>query len=280
LQNLPEVKGTLYIVATPIGNLEDITLRALRILKEADVIAAEDTRHTKKLLNFYNITKPLVSYWGPKEKTKAEDIIKLLSQGKTVALVTDAGTPGISDPGSEVVKKAAELGYVVVSIPGPSAFAAAISVSGFKGEFYLVGFLPSNTSHRKGKLEELKYIKSNLVVYESPHRLLQTLVDMIEILGNREAVLCHELTKFHESILRGRLKEIYNRVSGGSVQGEYVIIIKYEQPQEINVSELVKEVFSLMKQGMKRKEAVKRIASQYGISQRQLYEETLKEIAK
>ncbi|RME66178.1 MAG: 16S rRNA (cytidine(1402)-2'-O)-methyltransferase, partial [Nitrospirae bacterium] len=222
------MKGVLYIVSTPIGNLEDITLRALRVLREVDLIAAEDTRHTKKLLTHYEISKPMISYWGPKEKTKAEEVLSHLNQGKSVALVTDSGTPGISDPGTEVVQRATEEGHSVVVVPGASALTAAVSVSGFKGDFYFAGFLPSNRSHRRKKLQELKFIKANLVVYESPHRLLQSLEDMIDILGPREAVLCHELTKFHESILRGSLREIHDNLLEGTIQGEYVLMIKYD----------------------------------------------------
>lgn len=271
------MKGLLYIVATPIGNLEDITLRALRVLKEVDLIAAEDTRHTKKLLTHYNISKPMVSYWGPKEKTRAEEVLSHLEQGRAVALVTDAGTPGISDPGTEIVQRAAEKGHTVVAVPGPSALAAAISVSGFKGDFYFAGFLPSNPSHRRKKLDELKFVKANLVIYESPHRILQSLEDMIDVLGSRHAVLCHELTKFHESIIRGTLEEIYNKLIEGPVQGEYVLIIKYEASETIDIKEATREALKLMKQGLRRKDAVKRIAAQYGISQRELYEHTLKE---
>ncbi len=268
-------------MATPIGNLEDITLRALRVLKEVDLIAAEDTRHTKKLLTHYEISKPLISYWGPKEKTKAQEVLKHLNQGKTVALVTDSGTPGISDPGSEVIQRASEEGHSVIVVPGPSALTAAISVSGFKGDFYFAGFLPSNASHRRQKLERLKFVQANLLLYESPHRLVQSLEDMIEVFGpDRHAVLCHELTKFHETILRDTLEGIYEQVLQGPIQGEYVIVIRYEQPETMDLKEATKEALALMRQGLKRKEAVKRIASQYGLSQRQLYEETLKEEGK
>ncbi|RMG67045.1 MAG: 16S rRNA (cytidine(1402)-2'-O)-methyltransferase, partial [Nitrospirae bacterium] len=165
-------KGTLYIVATPIGNLEDITLRALRVLKEVDLIAAEDTRHTRKLLSHFDISKPLISYWGAKEKTKAEDVLKHLNAGKSVALVTDAGTPGISDPGEVVIKRAIEEDVPIVPVPGVSALVTALSVSGLPArEFLFLGFLSANRNARRKKLRELEFEPRTMVLYESPHRI-------------------------------------------------------------------------------------------------------------
>jgi 16S rRNA (cytidine1402-2'-O)-methyltransferase len=272
------VRGILYIVSTPIGNLEDITLRALRVLKEVDLIAAEDTRHTQKLLTHYSISKPLISYWGAKEKVKAEEVLRHLAEGKSVALVTDAGTPGISDPGVQVVKRATEEGFEVIPIPGPSAVTAALSVSGLSGEFLFIGFLPPKRTQRVKKLEELKYERRTLVFYEAPHRLLDTLADMLDVFGNRYTVLCHELTKLNESIYRGDLKDVYESLLEEPIAGEYVLVIEGRVDSTEAESDAVQEVLKLMRQGMRRKDAVKKIARQYGMSQKSLYDQTLKEV--
>jgi len=269
------MKGILYIVATPIGNLEDITLRALRILKEVDIIAAEDTRHTKKLLTYYDITKPIISYWGAKEKVKAEEVLRNLKEGKTVALVTDSGTPGISDPGAVVIKKTVKEGFEVITVPGVSAVTAAISISGFSGEFVFIGFLPPKQPQRLKKLQELKYEKRTLVFYEAPHRLIVTIEDILKVFGNRDSVICHELTKINESVYRGNIKDIFDILKKETIAGEYVLIIKGKEETTKELSDAVEEVFTLMRQGMRRKEAVKKIASQYGISQKHLYDKTL-----
>lgn len=272
------MRGILYIVSTPIGNLEDITLRALRVLKEVDLIAAEDTRHTQKLLTHYSISKPLISYWGAKEKVKAEEVLRHLAEGKSVALVTDAGTPGISDPGVQVVKRATEEGFEVIPIPGPSAVTAALSVSGLSGEFLFIGFLPPKRTQRVKKLEELKYERRTLVFYEAPHRLLDTLADMLDVFGNRYTVLCHELTKLNESIYRGDLKDVYESLLEEPIAGEYVLVIEGRVDSTEAESDAVQEVLKLMRQGMRRKDAVKKIARQYGMSQKSLYDQTLKEV--
>jgi 16S rRNA (cytidine1402-2'-O)-methyltransferase len=272
------VRGILYIVSTPIGNLEDITLRALRVLKEVDLIAAEDTRHTQKLLTHYSISKPLISYWGAKEKVKAEEVLRHLAEGKSVALVTDAGTPGISDPGVQVVKRATEEGFEVIPIPGPSAVTAALSVSGLSGEFLFIGFLPPKRTQRIKKLEELKYERRILLFYEAPHRLLDTLADMLDVFGNRYTVLCHELTKLNESIYRGDLKDVYESLLEEPIAGEYVLVIEGRVDSTEAESDAVQEVLKLMRQGMRRKDAVKKIARQYGISQKSLYDQSLKEV--
>src|SRR5512135_564512 len=199
-------KGTLFIVSTPIGNLEDITFRALRILKEVDVIAAEDTRHTLKLLNHFGIAKPLISYWGEKERAKAEEVIGRLIAGLSVALISDAGTPGISDPGSVLIKRAIEENIDIIPIPGPSAHTAALSVSGLPTEeFTFLGFMPSKSGQRQKRLHELKHESRTLIFYEAPHRLLQALEDIREILGERRIALAKEITKIHEEVLRGTL---------------------------------------------------------------------------
>jgi len=271
-------KGMLYIVATPIGNLEDITLRAVRTLKEADLVAAEDTRHSLKLLNHLGIKKPMVSYWGEKEKVKAEEAMKRLRAGQTVALVSDAGTPGISDPGAVLVRMALEEGIDVVPIPGPSAFVAALSVSGLSTEeFTFIGFLPSKIGARQRKLGELELDERTLVFYESPHRVIDTLIDMEKVFGkDRKAALFKEITKMHETAYRGSLSEILDALEEANLSGEYVVIVGgHERSGEISMDEALEEVLKLMKKGLGRKEATKTVADQYGIKKRDLYEGSL-----
>lgn len=270
------MKGSLYIVSTPIGNLEDITLRALRILKEVDVIAAEDTRHSLKLLNHYGISKPLISYWGEKEKIKAEEVINRLCSGQSVALISDAGTPGISDPGSILIEKAIEKDIAVISVPGPSALIAAVSISGLGlKEFIFIGFLPSQKNHRQKKLEELAIGKRTLVFYEAPHRILETVADMKEIFGERKAALIKEITKFHEEVIRGSLSHVAEVLAGRTIAGEYVIVVEGRVGEHISLDEALKEVKALMKEGKRRKEAVKLISEQYGLSKNELYDRSL-----
>ncbi|MDA8104304.1 MAG: 16S rRNA (cytidine(1402)-2'-O)-methyltransferase [Nitrospiraceae bacterium] len=272
------MKGTLYIVSTPIGNLEDITLRALRILKEVDLIAAEDTRHTLKLLSHYGISKPLISYWGEKEKVKAQEVIKRLFAGQSVALVSDAGTPGISDPGSVVIRRALAEGIPVVPIPGPSAFIVALALSGFSTEeFVFSGFLPARSSQRKKGLMELALEKRTIVFYESPHRLLESLADAAEVFGARRAAVVREITKIHEEVTRGTMTELYARLRETKVMGEYVVVIEGRQEGEgmQREEDALGEIAALMKKGLGRKEAVKRIAEQYGLSKKELYDRSL-----
>lgn len=272
------LKGTLYLVSTPIGNLEDITLRALRVLKEADVIAAEDTRHSLKLLNHFGISKPMVSYWGEKEKTKAEEVLKRLQGGASVALVSDAGTPGISDPGAVLVGRALEEGVEVVPVPGPSALVAALSISGLSTEeFTYIGFLPSKRGQRQRKLGDLSLEPRTLVFFESPHRVVDTLIDMEKMLGNRKTALVKELTKIYEEVYRGGLSDILDTLEEATIAGEYVIIVEGKQKGEMSLDEAVDEVRALMKKGLGRKEAVRTVASEYGISKKELYERSLKE---
>jgi len=270
--------GTLYIVSTPIGNLEDITLRALRILKGVDLIAAEDTRHTLKLLSHYGISKPLISYWGEKEKVKAEEVMKRLSAGQSVALVSDAGTPGISDPGSVVIRRALAEGIPVVPVPGPSAFIAALALSGFSTEeFVFSGFLPARSTQRKKVLMELALEKRTIVLYESPHRLLESLADMAEMFGARRAAVVREITKIHEEVIRGTMTELYASLRDTKVMGEYVVVIEGRQEGEgmRREEDALGEIAALMKKGLGRKEAVKRIAEQYGLSKKELYDHSL-----
>jgi 16S rRNA (cytidine1402-2'-O)-methyltransferase len=271
------VKGALYIVSTPIGNLEDITLRALRILKEVDLIAAEDTRHSLKLLNHYGITKPLISYWGEKEKVRSDEVIQRLNSGKSVALISDAGTPGISDPGNVLIRKAIEEGIDVVPIPGPSAFVSALSISGFSTEeFVFIGFLPAKPSQRTKVLKELSFEKRTLVIYEAPHRIQETAGDISEIFGMRRAVIVKELTKLYEEIFRGDISEIAGRLEDSKIAGEYVIVIEGRQDEKShNIDDAMREIKLLMKRGLGRKEAVRQIAEEYGLSKKELYDKSL-----
>ena len=220
------IKGTLYIVSTPIGNREDITLRALRILKEADLIAAEDTRHTGLLLRHFGIQTPLTSYFEGNESRKKEFILSKLRQGERVALVSDAGTPGISDPGFRLIQTAAENRIAVVPVPGPSAVIAALSVSGLPTDAFLFkGFLPHKSKKRKDWLKQLEGVRETLIFYESPHRLSETLNDIFEILGDREMVLTRELTKIYEEVLRGKVSEIQTQIGDRKLKGEITLVI-------------------------------------------------------
>jgi 16S rRNA (cytidine1402-2'-O)-methyltransferase len=271
------VKGTLYIVATPIGNLEDITLRALRVLKSVDIIAAEDTRHSLKLLNHYGISKPMISYWKEKEKVRSDEIIENLKSGQSIALITDAGTPGISDPGAVIIRKAIEEDIRIVAIPGPSAFVAALSLSGLStDEFVFVGFLTSKWRQRQKILKDLSLEPRTIIFYEAPHRILETLMDMKEIFKERKTVLVKEITKIHEEILRGSVSEIIKELENTKISGEYVIIIERRRDDEKIINEdILSEVRSLMKKGFSRKEAVKKIADEYGLSKKKLYDKSL-----
>jgi len=271
------MKGLLYVVATPIGNLEDITLRALRVLKEVDLIAAEDTRHSLKLLNHYGIEKPLLSYWSEREKVRSEEVISHLKAGRSVALISDAGTPGISDPGAVLIRRAIEEGIEIIPVPGPSALIAALSVSGLPAEeFLFCGFLPPRKTERLRKLEELKYEKRTVVFYEAPHRLLETVEDMIEVFGDRKVMIAKELTKLHEKIMRGTLKDVYSKLQDSVIAGEYVIVLEGSPGMITSIEEALEEVKALMKKGMGRKEAVRIISGLYNISSKELYDRSLK----
>jgi 16S rRNA (cytidine1402-2'-O)-methyltransferase len=270
------MKGTLYIVSTPIGNLEDITLRALRVLKEVDLIAAEDTRHSLRLLSHYGISKPLISYWGEKEKVKAEEVLTRLNEGQSVALVSDAGTPGISDPGGVLIERAVGDGISLVSVPGPSALVAALSISGLPvKEFTFVGFLPPRKSQRQGMLKELGIEKRTLVFYEAPHRVIETLEDMSGIFGKRHAALVREITKIHEETLRGDLSDILGMLDDKTIAGEYVIIVEGKKREDVSFEDALLEVKSLMKKGRGRKEAAATVAGQYGLRKKELYDRSL-----
>jgi len=216
----------LYIVSTPIGNREDITLRALRVLKEVDLIAAEDTRHTSLLLRHFDIQKPLTSYFEGNEFKKKEFILSKLKQGHRIALVSDAGTPGISDPGFRLIQTAIENEIPIVPIPGPSAVIAALSVSGLPSDAFLFrGFLPHKMKKRRDLLKELEDVRETLIFYESPHRISETLKDVYEVLGDREIVLTRELTKIYEEVLRGKVSEIQTQMGERKLKGEITLVI-------------------------------------------------------
>jgi len=219
-------KGILYIVSTPIGNREDITLRALRILKEVDLIAAEDTRHTNLLLRHFGIQTPLTSYFEGNELKKKEFILSKLKQGDQIALVSDAGTPGISDPGFRLIQTAIENHISIVPIPGVSAVIAALSVSGLPTDSFLFkGFLPHKSKKRRDLLKQLEEVKATLIFYESPHRLTESLRDILDVLSDREMVLTRELTKIYEEVLRGKVNEIINQIGERKLKGEMTLVI-------------------------------------------------------
>jgi 16S rRNA (cytidine1402-2'-O)-methyltransferase len=222
----PLTPGTLYLVATPIGNLEDITLRALRTLKECDLVAAEDTRRTGRLLTHFGLSKPMLSYFKFSEAKRSEEILERLSRGEKVALVTDAGSPGISDPGERVVRAAIAAGYRVEAVPGPSALVAALTASGLPTqEFHFVGFLPRKSGQRRKKLECLKHIEGTLVLYESPYRVEKLLGELAAILDARPVVLARELTKHFEEFIRGTPAELLERFRTKPAKGEFVVLI-------------------------------------------------------
>jgi len=217
--------GKLYIVSTPIGNLDDITFRAVEVLKSVDLIACEDTRRTLILLEKFNLAKKLVSYYNYNERQRAEELISHLKSGKNIALVSDSGTPGISDPGYILIKRAIEEDIQVIPIPGPTAFVSALVVSGLPmDEFVFVGFLPHKKG-RKTKLQKLAQEERTIILYESQHRLLKTLNEILEIFGDREIAVAKELTKVHEEVFRGKVSEVLNKLTPDKIKGEFVIVI-------------------------------------------------------
>lgn len=270
--------GKLYLVATPIGNLEDITLRALRILKEVDIIAAEDTRHTLKLLNHFEISKPLISYYKQNESTRSEELVEKLKDGKNIAIVSDAGTPGISDPGEQIVKCAIEEQIEIVPIPGACAFVNALISSGMQTrEFCFLGFLSAVKKERREKLEEVKYETKTLIFYEAPHKLKSTLKDMLEILGNRNIVLARELTKIHEEFIRGKISDILEKTE--EVKGEFVILVegspeskKDVEIQNLNEKTLDEQYEFYENQGLSKKDIIKKIAKDRGVNKNEIYQ--------
>lgn len=279
-----EVTGCLYLVGTPIGNLEDITLRALRILREADQIAAEDTRHTQKLLQHYEISRPLVSYHEHNEMTRAPQLLIALEQGAKVALVSDAGMPLVSDPGHRLVALCLRHQIPVVPVPGPSALLAALSASGLPNEeFLFVGFLPQRSGERRRALERLRIEDRTIIFYEAPHRIAECVADAREILGDRPACLAREVTKLHEEFRRGNLSLIASSLEERPARGEITLLIGPAGPGEAgahtdsaqNLSDRVEELMRQAK--MDRKDALKLAAKERGLTRRAAYDRMVEE---
>jgi 16S rRNA (cytidine1402-2'-O)-methyltransferase len=272
--------GHLYLVATPIGNLEDVTHRALRILREADLIACEDTRHTRKLLDHYGVSKPLTSYHEHNEAARAQELVERLLAGASVALVSDAGTPLVSDPGYRVVAAAIAAGIPVIPIPGPSALVAALAASGLPTDsFYFGGFLPAKSGQRVRALEALREHPSTLIFYEAPHRILAALEDVEKVLGPRHVVVARELTKIHEEFLRGPVSEVRATLeSRGATKREITLLIgKAEVAPAADPTSIEEAVEACERAGMSRMEAIKEVARRRGLSKREVYKQAQRE---
>ena len=267
--------GTLYLVATPIGNLADITHRALDVLTNVELIACEDTRHTRKLLQHYGISTKTVSYHDHNEQERARQLIELLREGKDVAVVSDAGTPSISDPGFRLVRAAIENEIAVVPVPGPSALISALIAAGLPtDEFFFGGFLPARSNARRTRLTELRSVPGTLVFYEAPHRLAETLKDALETLGEREAVVARELTKLHEELRRGRLSELGEHYSREQPRGEIVLLIDrtvLETAEKTNIQNISSMVDQLERDGLDHRAALKKAARELGLSRAEAY---------
>ncbi len=275
------MSGTLFLCATPIGNLEDITFRVLRVLKEADLIAAEDTRNSKKLLTHFEIHTPLTSYHEYNRVEKAHELVDQLLAGKNIALITDAGTPGISDPGEVLVQFALEHGITVTGLPGASASVTALSVSGQSTRrFAFEGFLPREKKERRSRLQELKEETRTIVLYESPHHLAKTLTELLETLGDRSLTICRELTKKYEEIRITTLSDVVNYYNDNEPRGEYVLVLAGADPDVLREKELEQykglsmeaHVAQYEAAGMDRKEAMKAVARDRGIGKREVYQ--------
>lgn len=265
--------GTLYIVATPIGNLEDITYRAVRVLRTCGLIACEDTRQTRKLLDHFGIDVRAVSYHEHNETQRAEELVEKLAAGTDIALVSDAGTPLISDPGYRLVQAAIQAGVPVVPIPGPSAALAALAASGLAtDEFRFCGFLPAKSTQRRKLLEELHQESCTLIFYETPHRILEALADLDELYGDRPMVLGRELTKLHEEFLRGTAQEIRKQLaSRPAIKGEITLLVGKFQGAAADDRPVEEAVYALETQGVPRMDAIKQIARARGLSKREVY---------
>src|SRR5215813_4643357 len=268
--------GTLYVVATPIGNLSDITHRAIQLLRDADLIACEDTRHTRKLLQHYGITTKTVSYHEHNEQARTQELIGQLQEGKTIALVSDAGTPAISDPGYRLVHEAAEQGVTVVALPGPSALVTALVGSGLPtDEFFFAGFLPARSAARQQRLSELRSLPATLIFYEAPHRLSVTLADAHKVLGERRAVVARELTKLHEEFRRGLLSELVSHYSTVEPRGEIVLLIDREEISDAARAVSPESIRTLVDrfegEGLDHRAALKKAARELGLSRAEAY---------
>ncbi len=276
--------GTLYLCATPIGNLEDISFRALRILKEVDLIAAEDTRNSIKLLNHFEIRTPMTSYHEYNKIEKGRKLVERLQKGENIALITDAGTPGISDPGEELTAMCHEAGIPVTTVPGPAACVAALTLSGLPTRrFAFEAFLPTDKKQRQAVLEELKGETRTMVLYEAPHRLTKTLEVLEETLGDRQMSLCRELTKKHEEVFRTTISQALEHFRRQPPKGECVLVIQGRDPREVREEEvraweeisLEEHMERYLEQGMDRKEAMKQVARDRGVSKRDIYRQLL-----
>ena len=269
--------GILYVVATPIGNLEDITLRALRVLKEVDVIAAEDTRHTRHLLDHYSITTPLTSYHEHNERAKAQTLVDRLGRGERIALVSDAGTPAISDPGYRLVLAAVAAGIPVTPIPGPSTVAAVVSASGLPSDrFVFEGFLPSAKQERRNRLATLREEPRTLVFYEAPHRLKECLRDILDVLGAREMVLAREVTKLHEEFCRGSVDELLAGLDAGAPRGEIALVVRgFSGDATVSERALKEQIRRLKSEGMHVKAIAEVLGERYGYPKKAIYRLTL-----
>lgn len=269
--------GKLYLVATPIGNLEDITFRAINVLKEADIIVAEDTRHTLKLLNHYEISKPLISYHRHNEDVKKEVLINKLLEGQNIALVTDAGTPGISDPGEEIVREAIENNIEIIPIPGACALINALIPSGLNTkEFAFYGFLPLNKNNRKSVLERIKKEDKTVILYEAPHKLIKTLEDIQASLGDIDCVLARELTKIHEEFIRGSINSILEKMKEKeAIKGEYIVLLDLNnnviEGDDIKNKTIEEQYKIYESQGMEKKDIIKQIAKNRNVAKNEIY---------
>ena len=280
------MQGTLYLCATPIGNLEDITFRVLRILKEVDVIAAEDTRNSIKLLNHFEIHTPMISYHEYNKFDKGRELVEQLRAGKNIALITDAGMPGISDPGEELVKMCAESGITVTVLPGACACVTALTLSGLgTRRFAFEAFLPSDKKERQNVLEELKSETRTMIIYEAPHRLLKTLGELRDTLGNRRISVCRELTKKHETIFRTDLEAAIRHYEAEAPRGECVLVIEGRSREEMEKEKqaaweqmtIAEHVALYEQQGVLRKEAMRLAAKDRGVSKRDIYQALLED---
>lgn len=270
------------MVATPIGNLQDISLRALETLKTVEIIACEDTRHTGKLLKYFNISKKLISYHEYNEESRSEELAEALLQGRSIAVVSDAGTPGIADPSFRIVQKAHEIGAKVIPIPGAVAFVNAVVVSGLPTDsIFFGGFLPSKKGERRKRLEEIKETLATLCFYETPHRIAKSLVDCLEILGNRKAAVVRELTKLHEEIILGNLEELVEKFLEQKTKGEIVLVIDRKEISDLRsqISDdrsIIERIDELENQGIDHKKALKIAAKEFGLSKSEAYTILLK----
>ncbi len=275
-----DMAGKLYLCATPIGNLEDITYRVLKTLKEVDLIGAEDTRHSIHLMNHFEIKTPMTSYHEYNKVEKAKILVEQMKEGKNIAIITDAGTPGISDPGEEIVRQCYEAGIEVTSIPGPAACITALTMSGLNTRrFAFEAFLPAEKKERQRILQELKNETRTIVLYEAPHHLVRTLKELQKVLGDREITLCKELTKIYEKAEKSTIEKLIEKYEDAEIKGEYVLVIQgkafeeiQKEEQEIYLKITVEEhMQKYLLQGMDKKEAMKQVAKDRGISKREVY---------